>query len=289
MKETCRLGVIPYHGSHTDHRPNATLRTYGSDQSGRKRYTFNSFGYRGPEPSAAATACILTSGCSYTIGEGLDYHEAWPSGLAARYAAHRGIEPAQVNLLNLAQGGASNDYIARTVLPHVARVQPDLVAILFTYKNRAEIVLDDPGHPPLVGSLGPWVAKADMAHRELPADKARRTSLLIEGASHYYHVYSEDSGLINALKNMLLVQFACRAASVPHVFGWVEHGLLESLPEHPNPIVRSLAACLDRACFCDTALTDHGLKLDLAADGTHPGVASNAAFAADLFDCWTSL
>ena len=85
---------------------------------------------------------------------------------------------------------------------------------------------------------------------------------------------------------MLLVQFECRAAGVDYVFSWVEHGLLDGLPMHPNPIVRDLAATLDQGRFCRTAPTDPHRQLDLAPDGVHPGPLSNAQFAADLLSAW---
>ena len=282
------LGISPYYGSHSEHPRSATVRRYGSDQSGTKTYTFNSLGYRGSEPSPAAKARILTSGCSYTFGEGLDYHEAWVTQFAGRYARHRGLDAKDVDLINLAQGGASNDYIARTVLPHLERVEPDLVVILFTYKSRAEVMLDDPGHPPLVASLGPWTVDPGPNRGAPSPDQARHAAVLAEGASHYYLTYTDDSGLINALKNMLLVQLTCRAAGVDYLFSWVEHGLLEGLPEHPNPIVRELASCLDRERFCPTAPTDRDRQVDLAPDGVHPGPLSNAQFASDLLAAWLS-
>ena len=261
-----QLGFIPYHGSHSQHSRGATLRRYGADQSGDKTYEFNSLGYRGPEASDAARARILTSGCSYTIGEGLDYHETWASRFADRYAVHGGLEAAEVSLINLAQGGASNDYIARTVLPNLPRVNPDLVVLLFTYKDRAEAVLDDPGNAPLIASIGPWsvegIERVDAS--EFTNDQARQLAVLEEGASHYYLTYTDDAGLISTLRNMLLVQFACRAQAIPYLFSWVEHALLDALPDHPNPIVRDLSCCLDRGAFCGTSPTDYAQTLDVA-------------------------
>lgn len=279
--------MSPYYGSHSGHPRSETIRRYGSDQSGTKTYTFNSLGYRGAERDPTAKARILTSGCSYTFGEGLDYDEAWVTRFVSLYARHHGLAAEEVDLINLAQGGASNDYIARTVVPHLERVEPELVVILFTYKNRVEVMLDDPGNPPLVASLGPWAVEPDPT-RGVPTagGQARRAAVRAEGASYHYLTYTDDSGLINALKNMLLVQFACRAAGIDYLFSWVEHGLLDGLPQHANPIVRDLAGSLDRGRFCPTAPTDPDRQLDLAPDGVHPGPLSNAQFASDLLAAW---
>lgn len=282
------LEISPYFGSHSAHPLGETIRRYGSDQSGTRTYTFNSFGYRGAEPNPEAKARVLTSGCSYTFGEGLDYDEAWATRFVRLYARHRGLDVEDVDLINLAQGGASNDYIARTVVPHLERVEPDLVVILFTYKNRAEVMLDDPGNPPLVASLGPWAVEPGPRRAVPSGASARRAAIRAEGASYHYLTYTDDSGLINALKNILLVQLGCRAAGIDYVFAWVEHGLLDGLSEHPNPIIRDLAASLDGGRFCPTAPTDPERQVDLAPDGVHPGPLSNARFASDLFASWLS-
>lgn len=280
--------ISPYFGSHSEHPRCATIRRYGSDQSGTKTYTFNSLGYRGAEPNPMARARILTSGCSYTFGEGLDYHEAWVSQFVRLYARQQGLAEEDVDLINLAQGGASNDYIARTVVPHLERVEPNLVVVLFAYKNRAEVMLDDPGHPPVVASLGPWAVEPDPRRAVPSGASARRAAVRAEGANHHYLTYTDDSGLISALKNMLLVQLGCRAAGIDYVFAWVEHGLLEGLSRHPNPIVRDLAASLDLDGFCPTAPTDPERQVDLAPDGVHPGPLSNARFAEDILATWLS-
>ena len=288
MSDLRPVGVSPYYGSHSEHRRSETTRRYGSDQSGTKTYTFNSLGYRGAEPNPTAKARVLTSGCSYTFGEGLDYHEAWVARFADLYARHHGLDAEDVDLINLAQGGASNDYIARTVVPHLERVHPDLVVVLFTYKNRAEVMLDDPGNPPLVASLGPWAVEHDPSRGVPTGGRARQAAVRAKGASYHYLTYTDDSGLINALKNMLLVQFACRATGIDYLFSWVEHRLLDGLPQHPNPIVSDLAASLDRNRLCPTAPTDPDRQLDLAPDGVHPGPLSNAKFASDLLAAWPS-
>ena len=286
MSDRHPIGIRPYYGSHSEHLLGATVRRYGSDQTGTKTYSFNRFGYRGPEPRQTARARILTSGCSYTFGEGLDYHEAWVTQFAGLYASHRGLDAEDVDIINLAQGGGANDYIARTVLPHVERVRPDLVVLLFTYKNRAEVMLDDPDHPPLVASLGPWAVTPGPSRQAASTEQARHAAILAEGVSYHYLAYTDDSGLINALKNMLLGQLACRAASIDYVFSWVEHGLLAGLPGHRNPIVRELASGLDRERFCLTAPTDPDRQVDVAPDGVHPGPRSNALFASDILAAW---
>ena len=119
-------------------------------------------------------------------------------------------------------------------------------------------------------------------------DRARRAAVLAEGASYHYLTYTDDSGLINALKNMLLVQLACRSARVDYLFSWVGHELLDRLPEHPNPIVRELTSSLDRGRSCPTAPTDRDRQAGLAPDGVHPGPLSNARFASDLLAAWLS-
>lgn len=276
---------LPYVGSH-GHPRRSTLTRYASDRSGAKTYSFNSLGYRGPEPSISPKARILACGCSYTFGEGLNYEETWPYFFARWYADYRHLDLVDVDLHNLSQAGASNDYIARTTLPQLDRVRPDLAVILFTRRNRAEAFQCTQGAA-TIESLGPWVEdSAALAPVRLRPGDERRRAGLVELAESYYAFYEDDWGLVNALKNMLLLQLACGASGTEYIFCWVEHPILGDLENHPNHTVRVYREALDLTRFCWQAPTDDALVKDLAADGLHPGPISNRLFAEHLFDFW---
>lgn len=96
-------------------------------------YKFNSYGFRGPEPTVTADFKILVSGCSFTEGIGLPYETTWPERLAAKI-------PGAV-AVNLGQGGHSCDYTARSIYKTLEIIKPDLVAILWPPKERYEDII----------------------------------------------------------------------------------------------------------------------------------------------------
>lgn len=255
----------------------SVLSAYGTDQSGTKRYRFNSLGFRGEEHDPRAAATIFVCGCSITFGTGLDVEESWPHRFKLAYAARLGRDPREFNLLNFSQGGASNDYVARTLLTQCARVRPDLVVAQFSAMHRAEGFVD--GEPYCIG-LGLWPSLSVWARFLGVPWKSKWTVLRrMRQASGHARAYSEEAGFANALRAMLLVQFYCRANGIPCVLTWTHRRRLDEPEFRKNPALAPLIALLDPNSFCDFAIRDPDICTDAAADGGHPGPRSNAAFA----------
>jgi hypothetical protein len=255
----------------------AGVRSYGRDKSGTKLYRFNSLGFRGEEHDPGAAATIFVCGCSHSFGTGLDEEEAWPHRFKRVWAARRGLAAGAVNLLNFSQGAASNDYIARTLLGQVARARPDLVVAQFTSMNRAEAFAD--GDP---FTIGPWLwPGASLLRRFLTVPWARKAAVLsrVRSAGGYARFYSPESGFSNAVRNILLVQSACRAMRVPCAISWLEHERLRDPAFLGNAALAPLARLLDPACVADFGIVDPDLRVDAAADGRHAGPRTHAAFA----------
>lgn len=78
------------------------------------------------------TTKILTVGDSFTYGEELENREtqAWPYLLAMAMNA---------TVLNLGQGGASNDYIFRTAIEETVHTTYDLVIVQWSEPSRMEV------------------------------------------------------------------------------------------------------------------------------------------------------
>ena len=255
--------------------------TYGTDRSGTKSYRFNSLGFRGEEHDPDAVATIFVCGCSNAFGIGLNAEETWVHQFKLAYAESRGIDPSNVNVLNFSQGAASNDYIARTLLTQCAQVRPDLVIAQFAPMYRSEGFVD--GQPYCIGTglssvlvwlqclRVPWGSKWMVVRR-------------IRQASGHARGYSVESGLANTLRNMLLLQFYCRTNDIGCVMTWSDRRRLDNPELRDNLALAPLIALLDPACFCDFAIRDSDILTDVAADGRHPGPASNAAFAARLLE-----
>ena len=256
------------------------LRSYGRDKSGTKLYRFNSLGFRGEEPDPRAAATIFVCGCSHTFGTGLDAEEAWPHRFKLAWAERRGLAADEVNLLNFSQGAASNDYVARTLLAQCAEVRPDLVVAQFTSMNRAEAFAD--GEP---FTIGPWLwPGASLWRRFLAVPWAQKAAVLsrMRSAAGYARFYSPESGFANAVRNILLVQSACRAMGIPCAITWSEHELLRDPEFLANPALASLVRLVDPGCVADFGIRDPDVCVDAAADGRHAGPRTHAAFAERL-------
>jgi len=84
-------------------------------------YRFNSIGYRGSDFNPVASLRIFACGCSYTFGMGVADLETWPRHLLASLGTRHGLAPLEWEVQNFSQIGASNRYIARTIVEQCAR------------------------------------------------------------------------------------------------------------------------------------------------------------------------
>ena len=254
-----------------------SLSAYGADRSGTKTYGFNSLGFRGEEHDPAARATIFVCGCSMTFGTGLDATETWSHRFKLGYAERHGLAPSEVNVLNFAQGGASSDYVARTLLSQCAQVRPTLVVAQFPVMSRAEGYESGVPFSIGMGLLPSW----SLWRRFLRVPWAKKRAVLgrMRLASGYARSYTSEMGFANALKNILLVQSYCRTQGIRCVMSWADHRLLDDARFAGNEALAPLIALLDRTCLTGFSIHDEDLRTDTAADGIHPGPRSNAAFA----------
>ena len=256
--------------------------TYGTDQTGTKSYEFNSLGYRGEEHDPLAVATIFVCGCSNTFGIGLNLDELWVHHFKVAYAEWHGLNPAAVNVLNFSEGGASNDYITRTLLTQCAEVRPALVIAQFAQMYRSEAFLD--GKP---YTIGPWYSPDVSTWRRVLSVpwRSKRTVLrrLVQAGGHLRR-YSSEAGFADTMRNMLLLQFYCCAKGIRCVLTWSERRRLDDAAFRNNAVLKPLIALLDPACFCDFAMRDPDIRVDAAADDKHPGPESHALFGARLFE-----
>jgi hypothetical protein len=229
---------------------------YGFDRSGSKTYRINSLGFRGQEPSEEPRARIFVCGCSYTFGVGLNAEELWAYKVKDRVAAAWGLDPMQVDLLNFSQGGASNCYIVRMLVCQSTRLRPDLLLALFTHKARYELY----DHDRTVYVMPRWVGMY-------------RNTEWAERVEHSWLGMTEHDLAMRYLKNVLMLQWYCKANEIPFLFGSIEDMVNEGYFEKiRTPVTEPLLAAIDfdrlvplRASMC----------VDKAADGSHPGPLSH--------------
>jgi hypothetical protein len=236
--------------------------------SGTKVYDFNSLGFRGEEYNSNAKRTIFISGCSLTFGIGLNLDETWGAKFKKMYAKEHKYCEAEVNLLNFSQGGASNNYIARTLLSQPVDVKPDLVLVHFTYSGRSEGFI---GQEPL--DICPWLI-------EESKDTKSEWAIKTQG---YYLYYSPEVGFLNSLKNMLLLQFYYRAKNINYLFTWETYKNFQNAQFIENPSFSALINLVDWSRFAPHALSDSDVMIDKAADTHHPGPLSHDIFAERLF------
>lgn len=116
-EEFCKHGGNPLYGEHD------------------VKYRFNSLGYRCPEFDARADVRIVAIGCSYAHGYALPQPAIFHERFAEKFRAEFGRS---VVLWNLAQPGASNDFICRLLFQAVPCLDPHIVLINFTHGVRRE-------------------------------------------------------------------------------------------------------------------------------------------------------
>lgn len=259
------MGLHEYDGAtlHAGERGRRhSTRECCSDHSGSIEYAFNSLGYRGAEPDSEAEVLVYAVGCSHAFGVGVAEELTWPSVFCRGFAGHYGVPAGRLSLLNLSQGAAANDYIARVVLTQCARVEPSLVVAAFTHRNRVEHVAERS-----ICNVGPWRVKD-------PQDRIGTPSGEIADA--FYDYYSDEVGAINAVKNILLVQEFLKARRIPYLFSWIGEG---PEPGARHPVIRRLLELVDGAHLCPASIEDPDVFVDKAADRAHPGPRSHARFA----------
>jgi hypothetical protein len=100
------------------------------------KYTFNEYGFRSDSFESRSYINILVSGCSMTVGVGVDQHEAWPYVLKRLLQEYTGKS---ISIWNLATSGASPDYVARSVYKTISILNPDFVCVFWPPITRIEL------------------------------------------------------------------------------------------------------------------------------------------------------
>ena len=223
-------------------------------------YHFNSLGYRSEEFDPTARLKIFVSGCSYTFGLGMEPDQAWPGLLKKMVADKLGVPLDRANLQNFSQVGASNDYIARTIVRQCERVRPDLAVIAFTHRERAEYL-----SPGVTRNLGLW----DLDHPEEWAAPAIR----------YFSMLTEEAASLDLLRNMLLVQWAMARRRIPYLMLWMNRTPLDRPPVTELEPLRQLRDMVDPARWSPRCLLEPGIHVESNLVDRHPGPMSHANFA----------
>ena len=229
-------------------------------------YHFNSLGYRGEEFDPAARLKIFVAGCSYAFGLGVEHEQTWPVLVKKSLAGKLDLPLDQINLQNFSQVGASNGYIARTIIRQCDRVRPDLAIVAFTHLERSEYLA-----PGITRNLGLW----DLDN----PDTAWATP-----SARYFNQFDLGSASLDLLKNMLMVQSAMVRRRIPYLLLWMNRRRLEQTPVNGLTPIRQLKGMIDPARLSARHLLEPEIMVDSEVAERHPGPLSHANFAPVVVD-----
>jgi hypothetical protein len=234
-------------------------------QAREQVYEFNSLGFRGAEYDHRAALRVFVCGCSYSFGMGVPIDRTWPVVFTRLAAAERGIPVEQSHVQNFSQIGASNNYVARTLIKQCHLVSPTLAIAAFTHNSRVEH-LD--GHE--IRNLGYWNIHPDNRFPEAPDSAGAR----------FFRQYSERVGLQNLLTNMVFFQSAMINRNVPYIILWIDVDRLHTSQVVLDPVLGDYYAVLDQSRISRLSLNQHHIRVD-TVEG-HPGPYSHERFASAL-------
>jgi hypothetical protein len=256
------------------------------DSSGTKTYHFNSLGFRGEEFKPDASKRIFVCGCSYTFGVGLNFEETTAYKFKRQYCDYFGFSDCDVNMLNFAMPGGSNDYIARTLLTQCSRLKPDVLVAIFTHQDRAEHI-DEDALGQRVWTAAPWwIREVGQEIKPPDASAGEQIEVMRQASLGYFYYATQSNSASNLLRNVLLLQFYCELHRIPYIFHRMDFANFSSLENHFA--LTEMALLVDQTHFPSYNDPDR-FYCDTAADGAHPGAQSNSNIADALFSVYRSL
>lgn len=98
-------------------------------------YTWNSYGFRSDEFVDDGRDCIITLGCSYTIGLGVPVQYTWPNLLRNK------INP-NIKIYNMSLAASSSDYIVRSLYKTIETLKPKAVFVLWPRFSSREVAFN---------------------------------------------------------------------------------------------------------------------------------------------------
>lgn len=221
-----------WYGTDSEERFRANPGQYGAEDV---TYRHNSYGYRCPEFTVEAGYKIISIGSSYTYGVGLPAEKLFHE-LLADYVSSQGYS---VVNWNLGQGGASNDYITRTLNLAVPQLRPHLVLVNFTFPSRREYFT----------ASGQYVNYCPTWDHMLPNSHEKQM---------LFNLTSDYDNMMRLFFNYTNVRNLMEATGTPWIWSTLSKDIL------------NLAGHLDHRCYAG-----YFDVIDFARDGQHPGEKSH--------------
>ncbi len=240
----------------SEHAPGRTTHQQGMDRSGTILYAFNSLGYRSEEVNPAAKFRLCVIGESHAFGLGVTFEATFGYRLKQHIATALGLGLHEVNLINLSVGGASADYCVRTIFRQLADFAVDLLVFQLPREDRTEYV------------EGNDFLSLNVSAVDLGMIKDAPPPLLA-----FCDYYAPSVGQINLMKNALMAQAFLKERRINVVLATHNPQFSQNTLPYLQPFFAQLdpGAVLQHSFFAARA--------DKAADNTHAGPRSHAAFA----------
>jgi hypothetical protein len=154
----------------------------GWDVPGAITYKFNNHGFRCDDFDDKP--CLVTLGCSYTLGLGLPQSDIWPTLVGSELI---------LKVVNLAWNGYSADSCFRLAEYWLPRLNPALVVMLAPPVDRIEVLTQKEHMVYMPTNLPPTASDAFITEWMLNSENSR----------------------LNSVKNKLALQQLCRTINVP--------------------------------------------------------------------------
>lgn len=166
----------------------------GSDHTNKNDYTYNEVGFRGNSILKEGYK-IMSVGSSYTEGIGVNDDETYSHYFCKMIP--NGVD------LNFGYSGRSNDYIARTILTFVDKVNPNFVNVMYTYPTHREYYTPNGGIEPYAPNPWGYYKEHPDGMREFDAIK---------------HISNKEDDFINWYKNHLLITYYLKSKEIPFIW-----------------------------------------------------------------------
>lgn len=196
--------ISSYHRDSLERRKKLVTNESANDRTGLCTYTYNELGFRGDSPKKEGFK-IMSIGCSYTEGIGVNDWETWPHYFSK-------LIPNGVDL-NFGCAGRSNDYIVRCLHTYYDLIKPDLVLIYYTLTQRKEFYTNN-------GCVEPFMPTSAWDFMETDGG-SRIHKNLVENQNKY------DDFINNWYKNHLFIKYFLETKKC----NWVWNGT-NSTPYH---------------------------------------------------------
>jgi len=287
---------LPYSGSRLkEHQAGKIVSRYGTDQSGLVEYRFNSLGFRGEEYDPDAEFRVLICGSSTAFTTGVPDEDTWWHMLKAPLAAQKGISPDAINVLNFAEGGCSYDYVSRVTLTQAERVRPDIIVISTGAIKCGELITDKIEE---IADRGFNISRGLMKYARNPDPESLKVPdnpdigldawrEIFHKAVSYFGFNTGSTFLLDALKNLYIVQAYCESRNIPFVCWARKRDSLQTQLAQRN-LSKPVSEFLELINVSRVLSLDID-NIDKANDGLHPGPRAQAFIASEVMKTLKSL